>query len=53
MWEALEEAIDWQMQFGANYGIQIISEDKTQCSPLGAGTRRVQVQWVDYARGSF
>ena len=29
MWEALEEAIDWQMQFGANYGIQITSEDKT------------------------
>ena len=23
----LEEAIDWQMQFGANCGIQITSED--------------------------
>ena len=47
MWEALEETIDWRMQFGANCGIRITSEDKAWWSPLVAGTLRVQVHWVD------
>ena len=49
MWEALEEAIDWRMQFGANCEIQISSEEMTQLSWLRAGTWRVQIQWVDWA----
>ena len=46
-WEALVEAIDWRMQFGANYGIQITSEDIARRSSLVVGTWRVQVLWVD------
>jgi len=46
MWKVLEEAILWWMQFGANCRIQITSEDMIRWSPLGAGTWRVQVQWV-------
>ena len=30
LWEALEEAIDWWMQFGANCGIWITSGDMAQ-----------------------
>ena len=47
MWEALEEAIDWRMQFGANCEIRISSEEMTQLSWLRTGTRKVQVQWIN------
>jgi len=43
VWEALEEVIDWWMQFGTNCEIQVTSEDMIWWSPLEAGTRRVQV----------
>ena len=36
MWEVLEEAIGWWMQFGANRGIQITSEDIGSVKPVGS-----------------
>ena len=47
VWEALEEDIEWWMQFEANCGIRTISEDMTLWSSLIAGTWRVQVYLVD------
>ena len=38
MWEALKEAIELQMQFGANCGIQRTSEEIAWWSSLVAGT---------------
>ena len=43
----LEKVIDWWMQFGANCRIRITSEDIAWWNPLGAGTQKVQVHWVD------
>ena len=51
--EVLEEAIDWQMQFGANCGIQITSEDKIRWNPLGARTQRVQYIELIRLRGFY
>ena len=47
IWEVLKEAIDWHMQFGANCGIWITSEDMAPSSLLVVGTWRIQVHWVD------
>ena len=47
MWEALEEAIDCRMQFGANCGIWITNEDMARRSLSVVGTQRVQVHLVD------
>ena len=38
IWEVLEEAIKWRMQFGANCGIWITSEDMARRSSSVVGT---------------